>query len=211
MLDVHPAHERISGFRDFFLHLLTITIGLLIALGLEGCVEWAHHRHLRIEADANLHQELRDNQKALSNALTSSKGEREELLTIVKFLERRRNNQHYDGHELTINFSIAGLRDASWHTASATGALSLMEYQHVQHYSEAYLIQNQFTTVQSQTLDGVLQLQSYFQYGFDPNKFPPAEAEAALKDVQRTLAHLLAMEQIGASVNNAYEEALAAK
>jgi hypothetical protein len=36
MLDVHPPHEKMHGFKDFLLHLLTITIGLLIALGLEG-------------------------------------------------------------------------------------------------------------------------------------------------------------------------------
>ena len=46
MLDVHPPHEKVHGFKDFLLHILTITIGLLIALSLEGCVEWRHHRHL---------------------------------------------------------------------------------------------------------------------------------------------------------------------
>ena len=35
MLDVHPTHT----WRDFFLHLATITIGLLIAVGLEQTVE----------------------------------------------------------------------------------------------------------------------------------------------------------------------------
>ena len=32
-------HEKIHGFKDFLVHLFTITIGLLIALGLEGCAE----------------------------------------------------------------------------------------------------------------------------------------------------------------------------
>lgn len=31
MLDVHPPHELVHGIRDFLLHLLTITVGLLIA------------------------------------------------------------------------------------------------------------------------------------------------------------------------------------
>ena len=39
MLDVHPPHEKMHGFKDFLLHLFTITIGLLIALGLEGYAE----------------------------------------------------------------------------------------------------------------------------------------------------------------------------
>ncbi len=50
MLDVHPPHEKIHGFRDFLLHLLTITIGLLIALGLEALVERVHQNHLREES-----------------------------------------------------------------------------------------------------------------------------------------------------------------
>ena len=52
MIDVHAPHNRMEGFKDFFLHLITITIGLLIALSLEGCVEWHHHRTLVREADA---------------------------------------------------------------------------------------------------------------------------------------------------------------
>jgi hypothetical protein len=42
VLDVHPPHEPVHGWRDFFVHPATITIGLLIALSLEGCVEWRH-------------------------------------------------------------------------------------------------------------------------------------------------------------------------
>ncbi len=32
MLDVHAPHETVHGWRDFFTHIATITIGLLIAL-----------------------------------------------------------------------------------------------------------------------------------------------------------------------------------
>lgn len=39
MLDVHPPHHAIRGWKDFLLHLLTITIGLLLALSLEGWLE----------------------------------------------------------------------------------------------------------------------------------------------------------------------------
>ena len=34
-LDVHAPHEPIHGVKDFLLHLLTITVGLLIAVGLK--------------------------------------------------------------------------------------------------------------------------------------------------------------------------------
>jgi hypothetical protein len=39
MLDVHPPHKSIEGVGEFFLHLFTITVGLLIAVGIEAAVE----------------------------------------------------------------------------------------------------------------------------------------------------------------------------
>src|SRR6202020_1957052 len=45
MLDVHPAHHAASPWREFFIHIATIVIGLLIAVGLEQTVEYFHHEH----------------------------------------------------------------------------------------------------------------------------------------------------------------------
>jgi hypothetical protein len=41
MLDVHPPHHAASTWRDFFIHIATIVIGLLIAIGLEQTVDTA--------------------------------------------------------------------------------------------------------------------------------------------------------------------------
>jgi len=38
MLDVHPPHASTHTWRDFFLHIATIVIGLLIAIGLEQSI-----------------------------------------------------------------------------------------------------------------------------------------------------------------------------
>ena len=35
MLDVHPAHHAANTWRDFFIHIATIVLGLLIAVSLE--------------------------------------------------------------------------------------------------------------------------------------------------------------------------------
>jgi hypothetical protein len=45
MLDVHPAHHAASTWRDFFIHIATIVIGLLIAIALEQTVEHFHQLH----------------------------------------------------------------------------------------------------------------------------------------------------------------------
>ena len=59
-MDVHLPGS-IRTWKDFLLHLLTITIGLFIALTLEAAVESVHHRHLVREAHVNLRSEIEIN------------------------------------------------------------------------------------------------------------------------------------------------------
>jgi hypothetical protein len=49
MLDVHPAHHAAQTWRDFFIHIATIVLGLIIAVSLEQTVEAIHHHHQRAE------------------------------------------------------------------------------------------------------------------------------------------------------------------
>jgi hypothetical protein len=67
MLDVHLPEGRLHGFKDFLLHIFTITVGLLIALSLEGCVEWQHHRHQVHEAESGLRTEIAQNAKVVGS------------------------------------------------------------------------------------------------------------------------------------------------
>ena len=61
MLDVHPPHEPINTWKGFALHIATIVIGLLIAVGLEQTVEYFHHRHEIREAREALAAEHEEN------------------------------------------------------------------------------------------------------------------------------------------------------
>jgi len=61
-MDVHAPHAPLHTWRDFWIHLGTITIGLLIAISLEQGVEALHRLHerhvlqhdLKVEAQRNL-------------------------------------------------------------------------------------------------------------------------------------------------------------
>jgi hypothetical protein len=57
MLDVHPAHHAASTWRDFFIHMATIVLGLLIAIGLEQTVEYFHRQHQRHQLEEDLRAE----------------------------------------------------------------------------------------------------------------------------------------------------------
>jgi len=85
-LDVHPPLEPIHTWRAFFIQLITITIGLLIALGLEGLVEWAHHRELVHQARATMRQEFENNHRLLSANVASIRSDEERVMADIKQL-----------------------------------------------------------------------------------------------------------------------------
>ncbi len=89
MLDVHPPHAATHTWRDFFIHIATIVIGLLIAIGLEQLVERVHQ-----------HYELRETREALARELESNRAhlvvdQRNWLLTtaILKKLTAQEQQQ----------------------------------------------------------------------------------------------------------------------
>ncbi|MGA7155695.1 MAG: hypothetical protein WBY53_02545 [Acidobacteriaceae bacterium] len=67
MLDVHPPHEAAHSWKDFLIHMTTICLGLLIAIGLEQSVEWMHRRHERAQLQEDLRAELEQNQDLIRN------------------------------------------------------------------------------------------------------------------------------------------------
>jgi TolA-binding protein len=89
-MDVHPPHGPIRSWKDFTLHLLTITIGLLIALALEAAVQSLHHRHMVSEARVNLRREIVENQKLYTQNLHSLQAKMVELQQDIDQLRELR-------------------------------------------------------------------------------------------------------------------------
>jgi hypothetical protein len=66
MLDVRPTRHPTHGWRDFFVHIATIVVGLLIAIGLEQVVEHIHQRYELRELRESLQREADANQRFLT-------------------------------------------------------------------------------------------------------------------------------------------------
>jgi hypothetical protein len=72
MLDVHPPHEATHTWKDFFIHIATICVGLLIAIGLEQTVEALHRAHERRDLQTAL---TRESEQILHDTTNVEQGE----------------------------------------------------------------------------------------------------------------------------------------
>jgi len=209
MLDVHAPHGRVHGFRDFLLHLFTITIGLLIALGLEGCVEWRHHRHLVAEARENLRSEFRDNQKAIADELNSIHREqaqaRDDIRTLTT-LKNAKGDANNKGMTVAFTFSSDKLQHASWDTSRETGAFAYMPYGEVKTYAEIVDLQSQWDLHQEQLIGQYARAIAYM-YRFNDNpsaKDIAASADEGIRIALDIQGELLLCEDIGKALDKEY-------
>jgi hypothetical protein len=90
MLDVHPPHQATHTWRDFFIHVATICVGLLIAIGLEQTVEALHHSHQRHQLQEDLHGESERVHAALQQDLHTFAVERVWMLALRQDVDTMR-------------------------------------------------------------------------------------------------------------------------
>ena len=138
MLDVHPPHEPIHGVRDFLLHILTITVGLLIALSLEAMVETMHHRHLVHQARENIREEVKQNKETLAKDRRGLEGNKKLMADQIALLNAYAKNPKLPPPQINLPWFWNSPGAAAWDTARDTGALALMPYDEVQNYSKLY-------------------------------------------------------------------------
>ncbi len=160
------------------------------------------------KAVQNVKHEIEDNRREVAHTRALLSGEEHNMVEVLKYLRARAANKPYDIHAMSMTFTMGTLKEASWSTAAATGALGLLDYAEVQKFEAAYQEQAQLQTVERETLNDVLELQSWVIYDFDPTTFPPGEAELAEKSVRLTLSHLQAIEQISSGLDQTYQAAL---
>ena len=207
MLDVHAPEHPISGSRDFFVHLFTITVGLLIALGLENGVEALHHRHQRKEAEDNIRHELQANRELLLKSASSVQGERDNLVKVIATLETVSAGSPLSVLQgLQVSFNETPIPDSAWTTASSTGVLSFMDYGEVQTFADAYKQQRMLQDEEEQALEDYLEFSPILE--MHRKDLTPAMANEALPAVRRALAHVSGMLAVGAGTKGSYDEAL---
>jgi len=211
-MEIHAPHEPILSFREFLVHLAMVTVGILIALGLEQSVEAYHHHELAEEARSNMATEIADNKRELDSHLSGLDKIQAQRDDDIKLIDRLLAHEHL--HELNMGLGFSGptLNSASWTTASSVGALAYMEYGTVKQFAEAYKLQDFYEHLQNDEIGdvqkGVGMLQSLRE---GPEKVSDSELRAIKQQLQQGSAALSVIAQVGKQLSAEYDKVLAKK
>ena len=159
MMELSPPHSPIHTKRDFFIHMFTIILGILIALGLEAIVQWGHHRVLVREARVNILTEVRKNKQTVDQTLPELKQREEELnhiITLARQIEMK--PESFNGGTMAVDWTSHELYGTAWKTASTSGAATYMAYDELQRYTDAYDGQQDFDSLQKDAFSMISQL-----------------------------------------------------
>jgi hypothetical protein len=206
-MEIHTPERPPLSLNEFGIQLATITIGILIALALEGATQWVHHRSLVREARANLTSELRDNKAELDKVLQAAPASEENLRTTLRFIDDMLTRHKTDIHNLTLAYTLAQLNTASRSTAEATGALGYMDYAEVKKYASVYDLQQQFARLQDRLLEAWIPMLNA-THGGNPEAISNPALQEWRQQVLTSLSYLLAEVSIGKGLSAEYAKVL---
>jgi hypothetical protein len=142
MLDVHAAHGSIHSRKDVVVHVAIITIGLLIALGLEQMAEFVHHRHEVAETRRALRLELEVNRRAYAESIREFHRQTASLLNNVAVLQFIQQHPGTPDEQLpgilVWHASPGAFTDSAWKTAQQNVVTALMPQDEVRRYAALY-------------------------------------------------------------------------
>ena len=122
VLDVHAPHRAVHTWKDFFIHIATIVIGLLIAIGLEQTVEHFHHRHQAQEARKRLLEEVKANGEIAERNGYAVRMHEKHLREALLVLDRARNHALLPTDHIVTARRWRPVQVAAWKIARDSGA-----------------------------------------------------------------------------------------
>ena len=196
------------SFVDYVFQFITITAGVLIALLINGLVEWNNNRQLVEEARTTIHREIADNKKDIEATLAGIQDDVKKFESAIKFATDMLTVKKTNVNQLDFHINLADLSSASWRTAERTGALSHMDYAEVQRYSKLYDLQDLIVEQQRNLVGQLGAVTAILNPDFDPDNPNPQDLAVFRERLLTLRAALLVHEQMARRLSENYSETL---
>ena len=185
MLDVHPAHHAANSWKEFFVHIATIVLGLLIAVGLEQGVEYIHHRREVAEARRALEVERKLN----ANRFVAEAEEFRRYVPVLKknlaILVYLREHPHAPASQWPGEFGLGNVtfvyEYTAWSNAVDNHVVAYMPAAEVARNAALYVLLHQLEEEQRSAADKIQEWQRLRMYAPDPSTWSPAEIDHQLE------------------------------
>jgi hypothetical protein len=175
MIDVHVPHKSEHTWVDFFIHIGTIAVGLLIAIGLEQTVEHIHKLHEARHARELIADEMRQNLKLVRDQRYNLRMHEEFLFADLAVIDRMRKHAIDPNDHVVLFHPYNTLATAAWETAKQSQLLALLPYDEVQRDATVYELQNEYTDTMTASTHA-LQLANTMRYHSAADRFDYAKA-----------------------------------
>jgi hypothetical protein len=196
----------IRTFRDFFVHLGIIILGILIALGLEQIVEARHRANIGRETVVSLRSELAYDRQQVLEVMGATAGLRGQLQTQIEAIEAARDPAAKGSIPIEypqIHFDY--IASASWETAIATQALYYIPAADAKRFSEAYGV---FRLFMDEERTGFTAWQDLRRFGPDAAALTPEQRRALVEQLRRYESFTYVIDMIGKGTLQACDRAL---
>ena len=191
MLDVHLPHPT-HTWKDFFIHIATIVVGLLIAIGLEQTVEYVHHRKELREAREALQHEREENAKQFArntDYLAQNIAAFRNNLTILLYLHDHPGTPRAKLPGILIWPNLYGsMSDITWRSVQNANVLQLMSREEASEYAQIYEVMSYMNQTADDSFMAWTKAQAYTFSDPDPTHFSPAELQHEIELTQDVLA-----------------------
>ena len=194
---------------DYVFQFITVTAGVLIALLINGLVQWNDNRALVAQARATIEQEIAENKKDLDATLVGVAEDMKRFDNAITFASEMLTAKKTKITELKLHLNFADVSSAGWRTAERTGALSHMPYAEVQRYSLIYDLQDLYTEQERAMLLQLAGASAILSGDFNPDKPNPRDLETFRERVMQLRSMLAIHEQMARRLAGRYTEALA--
>ena len=191
MLDVHPVHAPVRAWRDFFIHIATIVVGLCIAVGIQQTVEFVHHRHQLAELRRALQLEREDNYKTSDANITAWRwgaAELENNLLVFQYLQRHPGTPQQELPGILLWYTTSyPFSSAVWDAAHQSGVAALPPQEEIETNSELYTTLHVINEIQYETGRAIMQAERYSFADADPSHLDPAQIAIEIELTEQAL------------------------
>jgi hypothetical protein len=204
-MDLHPPGGPVRSVKDFFVHIGVVTLGILIALGLEQLVEARHRAHLAKTAVTGFRKELAYNEGQVRDVLERMPELRGKIDTAIASLSSPASPGRAEAPIIYPGISLDLVSTASWDTAIATQALVELPFDAVSRYAQAYGTVRLFVETER---EGLSVWQGMHRFGTDPAALTKDQRASLIQELRRYGNALTVIEFAGKGVLKSCDEAL---